>query len=306
MIKGKYIFKQNGEIIAEKENILTSNGINMINRYLTDSAVDWAGSIAVGALYTVSASTDTSLAYEVGRSNVQLKTYRTTSGSNQIILKASLDPQLIASIYEIGVYPQNLDPSSLADNYYISDFSEIFGSSSVSSWKIGSSVATATNTLTRNTSRSGTYNILVPTGSVAYRSGFNLDISDFDQNDYLQVLYFVSATSTAPSLSVSLKDSASLAWNSSTAALTTSATGYYTASLSLTSLPDAGFSGLLDSVTLSLSGGTGSVTFDSIKIMSGNPKNVEEILVSRSSSTSPLIIKQYGQAVDIEYYLTVT
>lgn len=311
MLTGKYVFKSNGEIIAEKENMLTSNGINMINKYLAQSISDWAGSIAVGAFYTSTASTDTSLAYEISRSSVTLKTYRTTSGSNQIVLKASLDPLLYGSIYEIGVIPQNLTLSDPRNNFYLTKFDDTYGTSSSSDWLIGTTLSSASiRPAFSASSRFGLYNLPVPvTGSVATRSGFGLDISQFNTGDYLSLLYYVSTAVTGtPSLTFVLTDSSSNTWTSVTSSINTaSALTYYTASFALSNTPGTNFNYSLDAITASFTGtATGSVYFDSLKLMSGAALDEMETLVSRSSSSAALVTTRYGQPLEIEYYLTVT
>jgi len=309
MITGKYIFKVNGEIVAEKENTLTANGINMINRYLSNSVADWAGTIAVGALYTVSASTDTVLAYEISRSPVTLKSYSSassTSASNQIILKATLDPLLIGQIYEIGVIPQNQVNVSKSDNLYLTEFDEIYGTSASSDWAVGSSSAAITKVALSGSSRFGSYNISVPTASVATRSGFYTDISDFNTNDFLQLLYYVGASSTSPSLTITLTDTNGVTWATPAKLISTAATGYYSASFSLSSSAGSNFNYNVDYISLGFSGGNGSVLLDALKLMSGNFKLSEEKLVSRTSSSVALVTTKYGQPLDIEYYLTVT
>jgi hypothetical protein len=309
MITGKYIFKVNGEIVAEKENILTANGIDMINRYLSNSAADWAGTIAVGSLYTVSASTDTVLAYEISRSPVTLKSYSSASSvsaSNQIILKATLDPLLVGQIYEIGVIPQNQVNVSKSDNLYLTEFDEIYGTSASSDWAVGSSSAATTKVALSASSRVGPYSISVPTASVATRSGFYTDISDFNTNDFLQLLYSVGASSTSPSLTITLTDTNGVTWATPAKLISTAATGYYSASFALSSSAGSNFNYNVDYISLAFSGGNGSVILDSLKLMSGSLKLSEEKLVSRSSSSAVLVTTKYGQPIDIEYYLTVT
>lgn len=309
MITGKYIFKTNGKIIAEKENTLTANGIDMINRYLSNAVSDWAGTIAVGALYSISASTDTVLSYEISRSPVTLKAYSassSTSASNQIILKATLDPLLVGQIYEIGVFPQNQVNASQNDNFYLTKFDEVYGTSASSDWAVGSSSVTATRVALSGSSRFGTSNISVSTASIATRSDFNLDISDFTTNDFAQLLYFVGATSTSPSLTLIFTDVNAVTWTTPVRLLSTAATGYYSASIALSNTPGTNFNYYLNSITASFTGGNGSVLLDSLKFMSGSLKGGEEKLVSRTSSPSALVTTKYGQPLEIEYYLTVT
>ena len=63
-ITGTYVIKSDGVVIGEYKNMLTANGLYLINQYLSGNTKYWADSIAVGALSTVAtASTTASLQY---------------------------------------------------------------------------------------------------------------------------------------------------------------------------------------------------------------------------------------------------
>jgi hypothetical protein len=75
MIKGKYVIKVDGEIVAEKDNLITTNGFFMINRHLARSSIEWAGALAVGTFTTAPAISDKALYYELDRMPITLKSY---------------------------------------------------------------------------------------------------------------------------------------------------------------------------------------------------------------------------------------
>jgi hypothetical protein len=311
-MKGKYIFKSDGKIIAEKENILTGNGIYMINQYLADSSFVWAGTIGVGAYYTVAASTDTTLSYEFARAQISLKTYQTTSGSNEIIIKATLDPSVVGSIYEIGVFPKNLVAGLDRDNYLVTGFDELYGTSASSDWLTGSSIASAINPIASSSSRVGLYSLALSTtvsGSVITRPNFALDLTDYSTNtqDFLSLLYSVSATGTTPSAYFIFTDYNGNNWQSVIASLNTAASGVYTASFLMNSIPTSSYAyDNITTITASIWGGATGVIFDSLKFMSGDLKNPEQKLVSKTSSSAAIVTKTYNQPMEIEYHLTVT
>lgn len=304
---GKYIFKSNGEIIAESKNILTNNGKSVINQYLGDATNEWAGTMAVGVFYTAAAATDTQLQYEVYRTPVTSKSYITTSGS-QIVVKATCDPTLVASIYEIGIIPQNYINTLSKDNYVLTDFSEITGSPASGAWLIGGTANTASyrSLAGLGTSRSGAYNIIVPSGSVAISNLTNsVDFSPYNTNDYVSLLYYISATAAGTSsVSFTFTDDNGVTWQSANASLNSAATGYYTASLALNT-PGTNFDYNVVSITASVWGGAASPNFDNLKMMSGDVKTNLEQLVSRSACATPIVTTTYGQPLEIEYYLTV-
>jgi len=311
MIKGKYVFKVNGEIIFEKDNVITQNGIDIINRYLAQSVQDWAGTVVVGALGTTSASTDTSLAYEISRAPVILRTYSPSgtyvngavSGSNQIIIKASLDPLLVGSIYEIGIVPQNFLQTSTKNNFYLTEFDEVYGTSGSSDWINNS--GSAHKTLYAS-SRFGNYNITLSYGTTISRAGFNLDFNNYTTNDYLQLLYF-GTSYPAGSVVFSFIDTNGNSWVAPTMVLSpTASQGYFTASVSLSNSPASAFNYSVETISASSGMTSGTIYLDSLKLMAGDSKTSEEQLISRTSSSAALVTTKYGQPTEIEYYLTVT
>jgi hypothetical protein len=309
LITGKYIFKSNGEIIAEKNNLITANGRDIINQFLAGATNEWAGNIAVGVLYSAPTTSDTQLAYEVYRTPVTTKSYITTSGSNQIVVKATCSPMLVASIYEIGLIPRNTIDSDSKDSFQISDFSEIYGTSSSSNWLTGGSLATASYRALAGigTSRTGSYNVIIPSGSVGITTLANtVDISSYTTTDYAQFLYYIAASATGTSSVVfTLTDDQGYNWQTSVASLNSAATGYYTASVNLSSSPNTNFDYNLNSITASVFGGAASPNFDHLKLMSGDARVSFENLVSRSAQNTPIVTTTYGQPLEIEYYLTV-
>jgi hypothetical protein len=75
MIKGRYVIKVDGEIVAERDNLITTNGFYLINRHLVKSSIDWAGSIAIGAMAVAPSISDKELYYEIDRMPITLKSY---------------------------------------------------------------------------------------------------------------------------------------------------------------------------------------------------------------------------------------
>ena len=114
MIKGKYIIKSDGKIIAEQENLITTNGFYMINRHLAKSSIDWAGGLTIGAVPVSPALTDKVLYYEIDRMPITLKSYAKMSPKFAILNKQltsnvaylnfkSISSPLLTSGYKIQV-----------------------------------------------------------------------------------------------------------------------------------------------------------------------------------------------------------
>ena len=316
MISGKYVISSNGEIIAESKNMLTTNGLSSINAYLSGQSRDWAGTISVGALnsITTTASTQT-LQYEIARYPVNFKSFRNVSGSNQIVLKTTLDPAADFDIYEIGIFPAKVDVETYYDHSRISNFSELTGTNS--NWLYGNNSATTASIINAAPSpRSGGYMIVIPvtnsttTNTIALNN-LNYDSTLFTENDNLQILYYCNSTTAGASVNISFGDSSNPQniWSSSTVNLGAITSGsFYSASLAMSTK----VSTLLDpmiTASVTFSGTSGSVMVDHMKFVSGNTLTTDFQLTSRtisSTTASPIFSKQYSQPMDIEYYIQVT
>ena len=150
MIKGKYIVKSGDQIIAEKENLITTNGFYMINKYLAKSSLDWAGSLVIGALgdptNNPTAITDKTLYFETGRVPVTLKSY-SKFNPKYIITNKALTSNVATLTFQSPATPM------LAQNYTV----QISG---VDATFNGSFLVTNLTTVTQPTSTTlGTYTI---------------------------------------------------------------------------------------------------------------------------------------------------
>jgi len=309
-IKGKYVISSNGEVLAESENMITTNGLTVINQYLSNALPSWAGSIAVGSLgSTATSSTTTALQYEFLRTPVLLKTYRTVSGVNQIVLKATLDPTLVFQAYEIGVFPMTVNYATFVDHYQISDFSELYSGSSA--WYINTTPATSASS--SPTPRVGSLTVRLPSGSVIYAPGastttsISINTDPYTAADGINLLYYVSSSISSGSLTVYLGDdtaSGANVWTASTTVSSVASGAFYSSSLQFATKP-TNFSDNVTSVSVQFAG-SGTMYLDHMKIVTGDAKSNDYKLVSRTASATPIITKSYGQPMDIEYYLQVT
>ena len=309
-VKGKYVVSSNGKVLAESENMITSNGLTVINQYLSNSIPSWAGSIAVGALSSVStASSTTALQHEFLRIPVLLRTYRTVSGTNQIVLKATLDPTSVFQAYEIGVFPMTVNNQSFVDHYEVTDFSELYSGSSA--WYIGSTPATTASS--SPTPRIGTLAVRLPSGSTIFSPGastttaYSITTDSYTAQDCVSLLYYVSSSISSGSLTVYFGDdtaSGANVWTASTTISSVASGAFYSSSLQFATKPTS-FSNNVTSVSVQFAG-SGTAYLDQMKIVTGDAKTNDYKLLSRTASATPIITKSYGQPMDIEYYLQVT
>jgi len=297
MIKGTYVFKQGGVEIGRSDNIITTHGKEAIVQYLADSTFEWASAIAVGSINTTPALSDLTLKYETARTGVTLKSYKNGSPS-LIIVKGTLDANLSANIYEIGVFPSKTKQVfGTRDQLIIDDFSTIVN------WSTSSGTAYTTNAYAAQSPyspRIGLYSVAMTAGSTIVNSNFNVDLSTYSPIDTLDLLVNVDSGKSG-TLNVTLTDVNGL---TSTLAYTFgTTTGYQILSQAL---PSSIFSlSNVKSIQFATVGANSNITLDAIKVAVLSEISDTTSLVSRSVLTTP-IAKIYGTPLDIEYYVQLS
>lgn len=279
--------------------MITTNGVKTMNKFLVGAAGNWAGTLAIGLLSTTSTTASTTdLQYEVYRYPITLRSYKPTSASSKIILKASLPPELVGSIYEIGIYPSFSVNDNPYDHIEISDFSESLSGSS--QWFTGSSRATFSAS-----SRIGGHGIILGPNQTASISGINPEVYNFIENDYVNLLYYTSSSVSSGSITVRLGDSSSPQniWTASTTISATGSNNWGVLQMTLNTKPST-FTGI-STASVTTTSSSGSIALDHLKFVKNYVKPDELKLAARSESASPFVIKTYGQSVELEYYLQV-
>lgn len=133
MIKGTYIFSENGKEIYRSENIITLYGKRFFTNFIAGNISDATKDIAFGIDNTPVAVNDTRLGFEFYRIPVEFGTTDIYSDDNGIkyfvVYKTVLPVDIAGTIKEIGTYPSKRTSSNSFDSKFISDFSDAF------SWK---------------------------------------------------------------------------------------------------------------------------------------------------------------------------
>lgn len=312
-MSGRYVVRSGDLIIGEFNNMLTTNGLLAINQYLSGQSRFWADTLVIGALSTSSTTASmTTLQYETYRNPVNFKSYQTVSGSNQIVLKATIDPALAFEAYEVGVVPSRVDINTYLDNYQISTFSET--SSGSSRWVTNN--AAAIQRSASPTPRTDTAQIVLPVTTNALTntasiSGLSVTATRYSEIDYVGILYYCAASFSAASVTVWFGDSGATTqtlWSGSTTVGSTASGSFYSASLSM-GTKDPNFTDPISTASIRFYGSSGSVYLDQMKFILGGVLGSDQQLVSRTTSSSPsvpLFSKVYSQPMDIEYYIQVT
>lgn len=295
MINGYYVIKSGDEFVASSKNLITTSGYETINKYLAGAYKTWGEYLAIGIFVTKTSASasDTQLEYEVERYPVNLRSYATVSGSNQILFKANLPNTLVASITDIGLFNGT---NNSKDNFMISDFSELTGS--VTSW-------TSTASLAAN-SKYGASNVYTRTaGTVIANTDINLDLSSYTATDYASLLIYCPATASGK-FQLSFLDTDGYYWNTASGTASAAGGSWMLVTIPFTNQPATGFNYSVNSMSINfVTTSTASLLFDCLKLNSGVTKYTDSNVISRTIFSKP-IAKDYGKPMQIEYYVQVT
>ena len=119
-MKGSYIVKKNGDVVASVDNILTDAAQRVILRYLAGENRSWAGSIAVGASDDEPLVEDTHLGFEFGRGPVDVRSSDLLESS--VVAKAKIPGEIEGLIYELGLFSSLSGGENESDQLLITDF----------------------------------------------------------------------------------------------------------------------------------------------------------------------------------------
>lgn len=308
MLKGKYIIKIGDEVIKEVDNVITNDGMTIIRQYLAGVARTWAGAIAVGTMNNNDpAQTDTSLEFEISRVPVLISSV----DDEQIVLTATLDSELEANIFELGVYPALTNVISRGfDDRLIATFGEDW--TDTSGVSLASSYFSGTEDLPDG--RSGYRNLIIDATGIDAQYDTGIDVSGYSQLDSFSILYNCDSTGTNRTVRVTLIDDQ----------LPTAGTKYYDFDLDgsstgykiITSLfgnftVTGDFNNNVSQISITSSAASGcTIHLDAMKFNDTDETNLDFSLVSRaivgtagSSTTSDYIVKPSDVEMDIEYRL---
>ena len=135
MIKGTYIYYQDGKEIARSSNVITKFGKRFLTNTIAGNVSNLKKDIAVGIDYTTATENDTRLGFEFyripvffGSSDIQ-----TVEGVStySVIFKTSISQDVEGHINEIGLYPSDRSSINNFDSKFLSLFSKTNVSSSI-------------------------------------------------------------------------------------------------------------------------------------------------------------------------------
>lgn len=293
-MRGIYRFYQNNELIAEHENLITTEGKRLILRYLAGQSPSLGAAIGLGVSGVAATSADTILGFEIDRVAVDLK--NADYVNNVVLFKGTIEQDAAFSIYEAGLW-------STATN----DLSGEFDSRLMTTFD--SDLEAWTNiTLDSSVARTGPDAAKVSAGSSATTSprlDVDMDLSGYSANDTFY-LAFSKPNNNIASIKLIFEDTSTGGSFSLTKTVSSLPTGY---NILAFRKGDFVVSGTIswDSITrfgfdVTATATAGYVILDGLRIEDLDTVNQNFVLVSHTVLSSPLV-KSSTAPMDVEYAL---
>lgn len=307
MIKGTYIFYEDGKEIYRSSNVITKFGKRFITNFLAGNIPSSRKDLAFGIDPTAASASDTRLGFEFYRTPVLFGStdIQTSSGvtTYSIVYKTTIPQDVTAEIYEVGLYPSTRSSVSNFDSKYLTDFDDLLDwedpssinpTLSTNNYRIGGSMLR----MSASTSSSKEYKATIPT----------LNLSGYSDNDTIRLAYYREDANLS-TIKVRLYSEASKYYE---ATITPSAgTGYkFSNSIPLSTFfsgatspaPDISNINQIGVVVTASSGGNTFVGMDGLRINDEDTFDPIFGIISRSHLATP-ISKLAGRQVDVEYRL---
>lgn len=303
MLKGTYIYYENGQEIYRSENVITKYGKRFLTNFLAGRDSFSSKSMAFGIDSTAAVDTNTRLGFEFYRTPVlfgstDIQTLNNTT-TYSIVYKATIPQDVAGYITETGLYPEHKASASSYDGKFIADFD------SQLDW-------TNTPLITTTNARIGQYLLNMSsngTSAKEYKTNIQaIDLSGYSVNDTLKLAYVKNDVNLQ---NIIIKFYSSSLDYYSVTITPDSGTGY---KISSDILLDNLF---LNASTLNVdpsninqigvtitptSGQSTLVGLDGLRINDEDTFDPNFGLISRSVLSTPLV-KLAGRQVDVEYRL---
>lgn len=307
MLKGTYIFYQDGKEIFRKSNVITKFGKRFLTNFIAGNVPTTNKDIALGIDSTSASQNDTRLGFEFYRLPVLFGStdIQTASGvtTYSVVYKTTIPQDVVAQIYEIGLYPTNRLSINNFDSKFITDFDNVLDwitSAGINPLTTASNYRIGGNLLRMSATTSS---------STEYKSSIqSLDLSGYSEADSIRLAYYREDANLS-TIKIRLYSEASKYYE--VTVTPTAGTGYKLSSNILLSTvfsgatspaPDITNINQIGIIVTATSGGTTTVGLDGLRINDEDTFDPTFGLISRSHLTTP-ISKVAGRQVDVEYRL---
>jgi hypothetical protein len=303
MLKGIYIYYENGQEIYRSENVITKYGKRFLTNFLAGRDSFSSKSMAFGIDSTAAQDTNTRLGFEFyrtpvlfGSTDIQTLNDATTYS---IVYKATIPQDVAGYITEVGLYPEYKESLNSYDSKFIADFDNQLD------WTNAPSITTTS-------ARVGQYLLNMSsngTSAKEYKTNVQaIDLSGYSVNDTLKLAY---VKNDANLQNIIIKFYSSSVDYYSVTVTPASGTGYKISSdITLNNLFSNASTLNVDpsninqiGITITpASGQSTSTGLDALRISDEDTFDPNFGLISRSILSTPLV-KLAGRQVDVEYRL---
>lgn len=314
MIKGTYVFYENGTEIARSSNVITKFGKRFLTNFIAGNVNTSSKDMAFGVDGSTASQDNTRLGFEFyrlpvlfGSTDIQTSTAGSvTTTTYTVIYKTTLPQDVVGEIYEVGIYPSTRSSSNNFDSKYISDFDDSLSwedSSENNPLSIGEDYRIGGNVLRMTAAASS---------SREYKSNIvGLDLSGYSSSDTIRIAYNKEDNNLA-SIKIRLYSEPTKYYEATVTP--TSGIGYrFSNDIPLSQFfsgasvqsPDAKNINQVGIIVTSTSGGSCAIGMDGLRINDEDTFDPNFGLISRTASltASPLLSKVAGRQVDVEYRL---
>lgn len=298
-MRGYYIFRQKGEVVARAENLITTAGRREFLRYIAGHRSNFAGSIGVGAGGAAPTLADTALGLEFDRLNIDVSSPDFIR--DMVVFKGTLPAMTVGVIHEIGLWTSAAGAQALTQTLTAFDKNK-------ESWSAGTDTAANSRLGARGLEVTAATN----TTAVATFNGFTADFSRLSAQDQFTLGVYVSDANTNTLRVRFLSSDGNSYYEFST---TNISQGYNIYNFNINNLTKTGTMTLADIRQIAVNvvsdatdtttgmGYTGSrVVFDALLLRPAGTFSSDNVLISRAVPGTP-VVKAEGAPMDIEYYL---
>jgi hypothetical protein len=303
MIKGTYVYYEDGKEIFRSSNVITKYGKRFLTSFLAGRDSFNSKTMAFGIDSTSATDADTRLGFEFYRTPVEfgstdIQTLNDTT-TYSVVYKTTIPQDVAGYITEVGIYPEFRDSITSYDSKFIADFE------SQLDWTNNPSISL-------NNSRVGQYTLSMSSNGTAareYKSNVQqIDLSGYSVNDTLRLAYFKEDENLS---NIIIKFYSSPSDYYSITITPESGTGYkITPGIPLSNLFSNASTLNVDSSNINqigititpASGESTSVDMDALRINDEDTFSPDFGLISRSVLSTPLM-KLSGRQVEVEYKL---
>lgn len=307
MLKGTYIFYQDGNEIYRKSNVITKFGKRFLTNFIAGNINNPNKDVAFGIDPTPATESDTRLGFEFYRLPIEFgSTDIQTSNSittYSVIYKTTVPQDVVGNIYEIGLYPSTRTSINNFDSKFLSDFDDTLDWEDPSginplnytaNFRIGGNVLR----MSANASSSKEYKASIP----------SINMSGYSVEDTIRLAYH-REDSNLLNIKIRLYSEASRYYEATVTP--TSGIGYKISTDipistffdgATTPAPDATNINMIGIVISASSSGNTTVGMDGLRINDEDTFDPVFGLLSRSHLTTP-IEKLAGRPIDVEYRL---